>query len=126
RRPVLGRRRTCRIRGRTGRITIVRSEPLLFPASTLAHMSRSLAIRPWAPLAILLVCGIGPWACGPSLARADEGDDQYAVAAAHYSGGRWKLAAEEFQTLVDDFPEHPRSLASLFYLAEAQTQLGDY
>ncbi|MDP6447516.1 MAG: hypothetical protein QF805_27215, partial [Pirellulaceae bacterium] len=38
-------------------------------------------------------------------ARADQADDVYAVAARHYSSGRWELAAEELKRVLDDFPD---------------------
>lgn len=58
--------------------------------------------------------------------RADEADDQYAVAAGHYAQGRWKFAAEEFQTFLAKFSTDSRSAQSLFFLGEALTQLGRY
>lgn len=58
--------------------------------------------------------------------RADEADDQYAVAAGHYALGRWKLAAEEFQSFLTAFPKDSRISQSLFFLGEALTQLGRY
>ena len=59
-----------------------------------------------------------------SSARADEADDQYAVAAGHYAQGRWKFAAEEFETFLARFPKDGRSTESLFFLGEALVQLG--
>jgi TolA-binding protein len=57
-------------------------------------------------------------------ARADEAEDQYAVAAGHYAHQRWKFAAEEFQAFVRKYPNHPKASQGVFFLAEALTQLG--
>jgi len=57
-------------------------------------------------------------------AGADEADDQYAVAAGHYARQRWKFAAEEFRTLLKEYPNHPNVDRSVFFLAEALLQLG--
>ena len=57
-------------------------------------------------------------------ARADEGDDRYAVAAGHYAQARWKLAAEEFRTFLEEHPLHPQADQAVFFLAEALVQLG--
>ncbi|NQU24695.1 MAG: hypothetical protein HQ567_25720, partial [Candidatus Nealsonbacteria bacterium] len=43
---------------------------------------------------------------GAVAARADEADDQYAIAAGHYGQGRWKMAVEEFRKFLDGFPNH--------------------
>ena len=43
----------------------------------------------------------------PSLARADAAQDQYQVAAGHYSQSRWELACDEFQAFLRDHPDHP-------------------
>ncbi len=55
-------------------------------------------------------------ACAPAAPlQADEADDQYAVAAAHYDRQQWKLAAEEFEAFLQKFPataEPP--IASIF------------
>jgi TolA-binding protein len=59
-------------------------------------------------------------------AGTTSGDDQYAVAAAHYTSQRWALAVEEFQSLLKDHPEHRYANKSRFFLAEALMQLGRY
>jgi len=59
-----------------------------------------------------------------SFARADEADDQYDVAAGHYARGRWKFAAEEFQTFLAKYPNDGRSRQASFFLGEALVQLG--
>jgi len=56
--------------------------------------------------------------------RADEADDQYAVAAGHYAHKRWQFAAEEFQAFVQKHPGHPNVTQAVFFLAEALTQRG--
>jgi TolA-binding protein len=56
--------------------------------------------------------------------RADEADDQYAVAAGHYAQERWKFAAEEFQAFLAKYPNDNRARESLFFLGEALVQLG--
>lgn len=58
--------------------------------------------------------------------RADEADDRFAVAAAHYDQGRWKLAAEEFQTFLQTFPRDRRRNRCVFFLGETLLQLGKY
>lgn len=59
-------------------------------------------------------------------AVAGPGDDQYAVAAGHYSQSRWELAVEEFTTFLAGHPYHPRRVTARFYLAEALMQLGRF
>ncbi len=73
-----------------------------------------------APLLIaaLLIAG------SAAATRADEGDDQFAVAAGHYAQKRWPLAVAEFQTFLKEFPRHPQADQSVFFLAEAQLQTG--
>ncbi len=61
-----------------------------------------------------------------SRARADDADDQFAVAAGHYKHSRWKLAATEFTAFLDDYPKHARRSQALFYCGEAWAQLGRY
>ena len=57
-------------------------------------------------------------------AAHEEADDQYAVAAGHYSAQRWKLAVEEFQAFLDKYPNHAKYKQSLFFSAEAMVQVG--
>ncbi len=59
-----------------------------------------------------------------SPSRADEADDQYAVAAGHYAREQWKFAVEEFQTFLAKYPNDNRARESLFFLGEALLQLG--
>ena len=65
-------------------------------------------------------------AATPALAWAGPAEDQYAVAAGHYNQKRWKLAAEEFQRFLTDYPTHAKAHRSLFYLAESQVQLRQF
>ena len=62
----------------------------------------------------------------PLHAWADAGDDQYAVAASHYSAGRWQFASEEFAKLVDDHAGHRRVADALFFSGEALMQQQSY
>jgi len=77
-----------------------------------------LSLRAKAVLCVLVAVLCSVWA------QADEADDQYAVAAGHYAQKRWKFAAEEFQTFLDKYPQHPKANQGVFFLAEALTQLG--
>ena len=58
--------------------------------------------------------------------RADEAADQYTVAATHYAAQRWDLAATEFRTLLDRFPQSPRANEAAYFLGESQVQSGQY
>ncbi len=69
-------------------------------------------------IAVLALWSVGGWAL------ANPADDQYAVAAGHYARKLWKLAAEEFETFLEQYPEHPRAGQSVFFLAEALMQSG--
>mgnify|MGYP002622858727 CR=1 FL=1 len=54
------------------------------------------------------------------------GDDQYAVAANHYTHARWNLAIDEFQSFLRLYPEHSKRDDALFFVAEAYVQTGQY
>jgi len=77
-----------------------------------------------SPRANAVWCALLAAALGSLPARADEADDQYAVAAGHYAQKRWKFAAEEFQTFVERYPKHPKANQAVFFQAEAFVQLG--
>ena len=79
--------------------------------------------RPPVALALLWVVLI---AGRSATARADEADDQYAVAAGHYAAQRWALAVDEFQALLKEHPDYGPNHKSRFFLAEALVQLGRY
>ena len=59
-------------------------------------------------------------------AHADPADDQYVVAAGHYTQSRWLLAAEEFRSFLREYPSHARADKAAFYLAEALVQAHRY
>jgi TolA-binding protein len=73
-------------------------------------------------LGLLLLAGL---LCATPV-RADEADDQFAVAAGHYARQRWKLAVVEFEEFLQKYPDHPQAHQGLFFLAEAQLQVGDF
>lgn len=81
-------------------------------------MDDTLARRSIAAAIVLLTMCLASnfWLEG---ALADAADDQYAVAAAHYSRERWALAVEEFEAFLADHPTHARAGSALFYLAES-------
>lgn len=62
----------------------------------------------------------------PQFAPADEVQDQFSVASAHYSAQRWNLAIDEFQSIVKRFPDHERAIDARFYVLESLTQLKQY
>ena len=75
---------------------------------------------------VIAACAALSLAFGPmATLRADEADDQYQVAAAHYQNGRWSLAAAEFRAFLADHPHDQRAQLARFYLAESLVQLGD-
>lgn len=59
-------------------------------------------------------------------ALAGPAEDQYAVAAGHYSRGRWPLAVQEFETFLKQYPQHEQAVLARFFLGEAQVQQGQY
>ena len=77
----------------------------------------SLRIRGILPGVILLLA--------QQLAAAPA-DDQYSVAASHYTHGRWQLAADEFEAFLKQFPDDSRSTSVVFFLGEALVQLQRY
>ncbi len=67
------------------------------------------------------------WAiASDATARADSAQDQFAVAAAHYSAHRWQLAADEFATFLEQAPLHAQVAAARFFRAESLVQLREY
>ncbi len=56
--------------------------------------------------------------------RADEADDQFAVAAGNYDRQQWKLADVEFQAFLQKYPNDRRANQCIFFLGEVQLQLG--
>ena len=73
-------------------------------------------------LAVLLIAGI----VVPSARtlRADDADDQFAVAAGYYDRQQWKSAVEEFQTFLQTYPNDRRANQCVFFLGEALLQVG--
>ena len=80
---------------------------------------RSIAPRRSPLAALFLMAG----ALFAAPIRADEADDQFAVAAGHYAQQRWKLAVEEFQAFLEIHPNHANTYQGVFFLAEAQLQM---
>jgi TolA-binding protein len=70
--------------------------------------------------ALILVCGM------TANAFASLADDQYAIAARHYSNSRWQLAVDEFKVFLSDFSADERVGTVLFFLAESHVQLRDF
>ena len=58
------------------------------------------------------------------LARADAGDDQFALAAAEYGKQHWQAACDQFAKLLAANPAHPLANSTRFYYGEALAQLG--
>ena len=79
-------------------------------------MFRSLSGK--APLLIALAVVVSSGST-----RADEADDQYAVAANLYARQQWKRAAGEFEVFVQQYPQHPKVNQAIFFLGETLTQL---
>ncbi len=59
-------------------------------------------------------------------AHADEADDLFTSAAAHYQHRRWDLAVDEFTTFIGRHPDHARAHQSVFFLAEALLYAQDF
>ena len=85
------------------------------------YVGGRFVVRPWLPVLLFALAAIAV----PNTSRADDANDQYAVAAGHYAEQRWKFAAEEFQAFLEKYPNHPRANQSLFLLGEALLQTGD-
>jgi TolA-binding protein len=71
--------------------------------------------------ALTILIGLGLRA-----SRADEGEDQFATAARHYSQQRWELAAHEFSGLLKNHPDHGRAAWATFFLGESLVRLERY
>lgn len=79
------------------------------------------ALRRMVLLALLLTAGT----LSAGRLGADEADDQFAVAAGHYAQQQWKLAVEEFLEFLQRYSDHPKASQGVFFLAEAQLQVGN-
>jgi TolA-binding protein len=66
--------------------------------------------------------------CGAlaSISLADEAEDQFAIAASHYSAKRWDMAIDGFRKFLHDNPDHVKHGKALFFEAESLVQLGRY
>jgi TolA-binding protein len=53
-------------------------------------------------------------------------EDQYAIAAHHYSQQRWEFAVAEFTEFLVQYPDHDRAENVRFFLAESLIQLRRY
>jgi len=73
---------------------------------------------------MLFVAVCSAW-CGPGIshAKANEADDQFAVAADHYSAKRWDLAVEDFRKFIQDYPDSTKHAKALYFEAESLMQL---
>jgi cellulose synthase operon protein C len=72
---------------------------------------------------------IGVWIVAVALAphafvRANEADDQYAVAAGHYARQQWKLAVDELQAFLKKYPNDRHANECVFLCGEALLQTG--
>jgi TolA-binding protein len=79
----------------------------------------------WSEITRRLIC-LALVVGSASAALADAGDDQYTLAARHYSRTRWKLAAEEFEAFLAEFPQHQKADQAVFFLGESLVQLKRY
>ncbi len=94
----------------------------------------SIALGRRPLLALFLAAGVlfaAPARALPPAGRSNDppngqADDQFAVAAGHYAEQRWKLAVEEFQVFLQEYPNHAKANQATFFLAEAQLQVGDF
>ena len=77
-------------------------------------------------LGMVLTALLVTLALRPCAATAVPGDDRFAVAASHYDSQRWELAADEFQTLLAEFPQYGRKNEALFFAGESLVQLQRY
>jgi cellulose synthase operon protein C len=73
-------------------------------------------------LLVSLIAGVT--ATFAAAARANEADDQFALAAGNYDRQQWQLAVENFQRFLEKQPTDRRANQSAFFLGEALIQLG--
>ncbi len=59
-------------------------------------------------------------------AWASPAEDQYTIAAGHYSQQRWQYAASEFRQFLSTYPDHHWRDKANFFLGETLIQLGEY
>lgn len=97
-------------------------EPIKFePASSAFARPEPMWFISWAILCVLLGAAT-MFSAGTT--QAGEAEDQYAVAAGHYAQKHWELAAEEFTTFLERFPQHHRVPQGVYYLGEIFLQSG--
>ena len=80
----------------------------------------------WTVACRTLVVTLAVGAAIATAARADQADDQFAVAAGHYDRQQWKLAVEQFQTFLQKYPDDRRANQCVFFLGEALLQVGKF
>lgn len=85
-------------------------------------MFTSISVRRMLTLALVA------WAmvAFETISNASEADNQFAVAAGHYSHQDWKLAVTEFRAFLAAYPNEPQANECLFFLGEALRQLGNF
>ncbi|MBM4090857.1 MAG: tetratricopeptide repeat protein [Planctomycetes bacterium] len=76
---------------------------------------RKKSIFAW-PLLLVLTSALS---AGPA-------EDQYAIAAKHYGSARWTLAAEEFASFLQQYPDHELADSAVFFHGESLVQLGRF
>jgi cellulose synthase operon protein C len=79
-------------------------------------------IRPLFPLALVVAASL----IAATETRANEADDQFAVAAGHYDRQQWQPAVDEFRSFIERYPNDRRINECVFFLGEALRQLGKY
>ena len=67
-----------------------------------------------------------PFAALAACVHAGPAEDQFKVGVAHYLENRWRLATDEFEVFLEQFPRHPKRAEAEFRSAEALVQLGQY
>lgn len=69
---------------------------------------------------------LAPWLLLAAPVLAAPEDDQFAVAAGHYSDSRWEQAAAEFRYYLQEFPAGRQAADAAFFLGESLVQLERY
>ena len=72
--------------------------------------------------ALLLAAAVGLSLCVS--ARADEADDDFAVATGHYAQQRWQFAGAAFAAFLQRYPEHAKANQARFLWGETLLQNG--
>ncbi len=62
----------------------------------------------------------------PASALADDGQDEYNLGAGLYKLGRWKLAADSFRKVVQQYPKHVKVPLAQFFLGQTLVKLEKY